>query len=58
MWDMAAMEQQCDFGLQALQRGRIEHMVFGASWLCDRHLPAVEWTREWIRKVGNQKLVV
>ena len=64
MWDfgdqrplpVAAMEQQCELGLQWLHKGRIEQMVFAASWLCDRNLDAVEWTREWIHKVGNQAL--
>jgi len=64
MWDfgdqkplpVSAMEQQCGYGLEWLEKGRIEAMVFAASWLCDRDLDAVEWTRKWIRKVGNQKL--
>jgi len=64
MWDfggskplpVSAMQQQCEFGLKCLQSGRIEEMIFGASWLCDRDLETVEWTRRWIRKVGNQKL--
>jgi len=66
MWDfgeskrlpVSLMEQQCKFGLKCLHEGRIEAMIFGASWLCDRDLDAVHWTRQWIHNVGSQKLFV
>lgn len=66
MWDMrekkalpvSLMEQQCEFGLKCLHSGRIEAMIFGASWLCDRDIEAVRWTRQWIQKVGDQKLTI
>jgi len=64
MWDfggakplpVSLMEQQCEFGLKCLHQGRIEAMIFGASWLCDRDIDAVRWTRQWIQKVGSQQL--
>lgn len=64
MWDfggakplsVSQMQEQCEFGLKCLHQGRIEAMIFGASWLCDRGLEAVRWTRQWIQKVGDQKL--
>jgi hypothetical protein len=31
-------------------------MIFLASCLCDLELEAVEWTRDWIAKVGEQQL--
>ena len=64
MWDfggkkpqpIALMQQQCETSLQCLREGRIEGIVFAASWLCDRNLQAVGWTRDWIQRVGRQKL--
>ena len=52
----AAVEHQCELGLQWLRTGRIEAMVFCGSWLCDRGLEAVDWTRQWIRRVGSGKV--
>jgi hypothetical protein len=64
MWDfggkkrqpVSAMQEQCETGLKWLRQGRIEGIVFCGSWLCDRGLEAVDWTRQWIHKVGPQKL--
>ena len=52
--DMSLMKRQCELGLKWLREGRITSMIFCGSWLCDRKLETVEWTREWIRQVGNQ----
>lgn len=51
-----AMEQQCEQGLEWLRQGRIEGMIFLASCICDLELDAVEWTRDWVRRVGGQAL--
>jgi len=48
------MRKQCELGLQWLEQGRIEGMVFLASNVCDLELEAVEWTRRWIAEVGRQ----
>jgi len=64
MWDYGAkrpmptdlMKQQCEQGLQWLQEGRIEGMIFLASCICDLDLEAVEWTRQWVAQVGDQPL--
>lgn len=64
MWDfggkkpqpVALMRQQCETGLRCLKEGRIDGIVFAASWLCDRGLEAVSWTRDWIHEVGTQRL--
>jgi hypothetical protein len=50
------MQEQCELGLEWLQQGRIEGMIFLASCICDLELEAVEWTRNWIAKVGDQRL--
>ena len=50
------MKRQCELGLKWLQEGKIEGMIFLASNVCDMDLPAVEWTRQWIRSVGEQKI--
>lgn len=54
---IAAMEHQCSVGLRWLEEGRIEGMIFLASCISDLDFPAVEWTREWIAKVGNRELM-
>ena len=54
---ISLMKHQCELGLRWLQEGRIEAMVFCGSWLCDRGLESVEWTRQWIEQVGDQKVL-
>ncbi len=64
MWDFGTekpmpldlMKKQCELGLQWLKAGRIEGMIFLATNICDLQLESVEWTREWIAQVGNQRL--
>lgn len=53
---LQSMEKQCEQGLQWLKEGRIDGMVFLASCICDLNLESVEWTREWIEKVGTEIL--
>ena len=62
MWDfgvgapmpIAAMEKQCTLGLQWLEQGRIDGMIFLASCFCDLEIETVEWTRNWIRQNGDR----
>ncbi len=64
MWDygdkkpmpIAAMQEQCEKGLSWLREGKIEGMIFLATCICDLNLETVEWTRNWIHKVGAEKL--
>jgi hypothetical protein len=66
MWDygdsrpmpVEMMRRQCDLGLSWLQAGRIEGMVFLATCICDLGVEAVEWTRDWIAEVGDQRLAI
>jgi len=51
-----AMRQQCEFGLQALKDKRIEGMMFLSNGVMDVGFEAVEWTREWIQKVGDMQI--
>lgn len=53
---ISMMEQQCELGLKWLHSSKIEAFIFGISWLCDRPLETVNWTRNWIHTVGSQKL--
>jgi hypothetical protein len=53
---VAAMQKQCEQGLDWLRQGRIHGMIFLATCICDLGLETVEWTRDWIQKVGDQKL--
>ncbi len=50
------MKHQCELGLRWLHEGRIEGVIFLASNICDMDLPAVAWTREWIKSVGKPKI--
>jgi hypothetical protein len=64
MWDygqgkpmpVAWMERQCELGLRWLREGRIEGMIFLATCIGDLGLETVEWTREWIARVGDEQL--
>ena len=47
---------QCELGLRWLREGRIEGMIFLASCIGDLDLEAVEWSRDWITKVGDETL--
>jgi len=51
-----AMEYQCELGLKWLRAGRIEGIVFIGNTVMDLDYEAVEWTRQWILKVGGTKL--
>jgi len=52
--DIALMEHQCGLGLRWLKEGKIEGIIFLASCICDLKLEAVEWTRDWIARVGAE----
>ena len=50
------MKLQCETGLKWLRQGRIEGIIFLGNTTMDFDFEAVEWTREWIRKVGDTSL--
>ena len=50
------MELQCETGLRWLKEGRIDGMIFLASCISDLGLDAVEWSKRWIAKVGEQQI--
>jgi hypothetical protein len=50
------MKQQTELGYEWLRQGRIKGMIFLASPICDLGLESVEWTRQWIRRVGDREL--
>jgi hypothetical protein len=51
-----AMQRQCEFGLDALKQKRIEGMMFLNNGVMDIGYEAVDWTRQWIQKVGDTRL--
>jgi hypothetical protein len=51
-----AMKLQCETGLHWLREGRIAGMIFLGNSVEDQGFDCVEWTREWIQKVGNTVL--
>lgn len=52
MW----MQRQCEAGLRWLKERRIEGIIFLGNTTMDLGFASVEWTREWIQKVGNTRL--
>jgi hypothetical protein len=50
------MKHQCDLGLKWLKEGRISDMIFLANTVLDIGLPSAEFSREWIKKHGDEKL--
>jgi hypothetical protein len=53
---VASMELQCETGLRWLREGRIEGMVFLGNTAQDLGFETVEWTYEWIRRAGGERL--
>lgn len=53
---VTAMQQQCETGLRWLREGRIEGMIFLGNTTMDLGYESVEWTRNWIQKVGDTVL--
>lgn len=49
------MKRQCDLGLKWLKEGRISDMIFLANTVLDIGMPSAEFSREWIKKHGNEK---
>jgi len=50
------MKHQCEQGLKWLRDGRIHDMIFLANTVLDVGLPSADFSRQWIKKVGNEKL--
>jgi hypothetical protein len=55
-WPVDGMRYQCETGLRWLREKRIDEIVFLGNTAMDLGFEAVEWTREWIRKVGDARL--
>lgn len=53
---VAQMENQCEIGLEWLRAGKIEGIVFLGNTEEDMGFESVEWTRNWIQKVGDISL--
>jgi hypothetical protein len=50
------MQHQCETGLKWLRAGRIHDMIFLANTVLDVGLPSAEFSRQWIKKVGDERL--
>jgi len=50
------MKKQCELGLRWLREDRIEGIIFLANTTGDFEVPAWEFARQWIAKVGDQPL--
>jgi hypothetical protein len=51
-----SMKLQCETGLRWLRERRIEGMIFLGNTTMDLGFESVEWTRQWIEKVGSTRL--
>ena len=49
------MQRQCETGLKWLRQGRIDGIIIYGTAM-DLGWGSVEWAREWIRRVGDEKL--
>lgn len=54
--DVRRMELQCGWALKRLEAGKLEGIIFLANTVADLGFESAEWTREWVRKVGDRKL--
>jgi len=50
------MQMQCEKALDWLHRGKIEGIIVYGGTTLDLGFEAVDWTREWIRRVRDTKL--
>ena len=50
------MKHQCEVGLRWLREGRIEGIIFMGNTVMDLDFESVEWTRQWIKQVGDTRL--
>jgi hypothetical protein len=50
------MKHQCDLGLKWLKEGRISDMIFLANTMLDVGMPSADFSRQWIKEHGGQKL--
>lgn len=53
---IAAMQRQCEFGLEALRAKQIAGMMFLGNGVMDVGFEAADWARDWIEKVGEMQL--
>jgi hypothetical protein len=53
---VSAMQHQCETGLRWLRERRIEGIIFLGNTTMDLDFEAVEWTRQWIERVGETRL--
>jgi hypothetical protein len=50
------MQKQCEQALRWLGSGRVEGIIIYGGTTVDLGFEAVDWTREWVLKVGDTKL--
>ena len=53
---VSAMQFQREMGLKWLHEGRIEGLVFLGNSVEDLGYECVDWTRDWIQKVGDTQV--
>ena len=64
MWDFGdkkpmtieQMEYQCSIYLDYMMKGKIEGIVFCSHVIADLGIDTCDWTKDWIRRVGDIEL--
>ncbi len=51
-----AMREQCETGLRLMRKNRLDGIIFLSNTVADLGFESVEWTRNWIEKVGDTKV--
>jgi hypothetical protein len=54
---LSSMKLQCETGLRWLRERRIQGIIFLGNTVLDLDFESVEWTRQWIERVGKIRLL-
>ena len=50
------MKSQCETYYNAIKKGDMEGIIFCSNCICDIGLDTAEWTKNWIKEVGDEKI--
>lgn len=50
------MKFQCDKYYDWIKKGWIEGIIFCSNCICDIDLDTAEWTKNWIKEIGNENI--
>jgi hypothetical protein len=50
------MKFQCEKYYDWMKKGWIEGIIFCSNCICDIGLEAVDWTKKWIARIGEEEI--